>query len=111
MFVEQGYMLMNFLHNAAVSVQGCDKDVCDLENTIPTVKADSGQVSSILQIVFMVIGVVALVYLIIAGLKLITSLGNPEALKESRQSIIFAVVGLAVALSAEIIVTTVLKNL
>lgn len=111
MIMQQAYLLVTYVHNFGVSVQGCEKDVCDLEDTIPTVKADSGQVSSILQIVFMVIGVVALIYLIIAGLKLITSLGNPEALKEARQSIIFAAVGLAVALSAEIIVSTVLKNL
>ena len=64
-----------------------------------------------MQIVFMVIGIVALIYLIIAGVKLITSLGNPEALKNARQSVIFAAVGLGVALSAELFVTFVLKTL
>lgn len=106
------YSLANLVSRLGVTVNGCDEDVCDAGDSLPTVKADSGQVASVLRIVFMVVGVVAFIYLVMAGLKLMTSLGeNPEAVKEARQSIIFAAVGLAVALSAELIVVTVLKNL
>lgn len=95
----------------ASAVRTCDPSVCDTGGVFPKVAADSNQVANIMQIVFMVVGVVALIYLIIAGVKLITSFGNPEALKNARQSIIFAAVGLAVALSAELFVVFVLKNL
>ncbi|TXG75976.1 hypothetical protein E6P97_04525 [Patescibacteria group bacterium] len=96
---------------AASAVRTCDPDVCDTGGVFPKVAADSNQVANVMQIVFMVIGIVALIYLIIAGVKLITSLGNPEALKNARQSVIFAAVGLGVALSAELFVTFVLKTL
>lgn len=102
---------MGLANNLAVTVRNCDPSVCDAGGVLPRVKADSNQVANVMQIVFMVIGIVALIYLIIAGVKLITSLGNPEALKNARQSIIFAAVGLAVALSAELFVVFVLKNL
>lgn len=106
------YPILSLLNHFAVTVRGCEQDVCDAGGTLPHVSADSGQVAGILQIVFMVIGIIALIYIILAGLKLILSLGdNPEILKNTRQSIIYAAVGLAICLSAELIVTTVLKKL
>jgi hypothetical protein len=105
------YQLSSLSRLLAVTVQGCDQVVCDAGNNLPKVEANSSQVANVMQIVFMVIGIVALIYLISAGVKLITSLGNPEALKNARQAVIFAAVGLAVAMSAEIIVTFVLKRI
>lgn len=95
---------------AAVEVEQCVDDICDLGN-IPKVEAGSSQLQSILQIVFAIIGVIAVVYIVLAGFKLITSLGNPEALAKARQTIIFAAIGLAVALSAELIVSIFLGKL
>jgi hypothetical protein len=41
----------------------------------------------------------------------VTSQGNPETVKKAREAIIAAVIGLVIALSAEIIVSFVLGNL
>jgi uncharacterized membrane protein YuzA (DUF378 family) len=94
----------------ATQVRGCG-DVCDAGDALPTVEAGATQVSTVIRIVFMVVGVLALVYLILAGFKLITSLGNPEALNQARQSIIYAVIGIVISLSAQLIVTFLLRNL
>ncbi len=91
----------------------CDGGLCDNNPTgLPQVKADSIQITAVLQIVFGIIGVVALVMIILAGLQLVTSAGdNPEAAAKARGTIIYAVLGLIVAISAEVIVTFVLGRL
>lgn len=99
--------MLESLQLFAAQVQQCIDDVCDA-GQIPRIGAGNDQVKTVLQIVFAVIGVVALIYIFIAGFQLVTSLGNPEALKKARQSIIFAVIGLVVALSAELIVNLLL---
>jgi hypothetical protein len=94
----------------AAEIQGCvPAGFC--ETNLPNVSAGQSQLTTILQIVFGVIGAVAVIYIIIAAFGLMTSLGNPEALSKARQALIFAGVGLAVALSAELIVTFVLNKL
>ena len=87
----------------------CQSNLCN--TGLPAVQAGQSQVEVILQIAFGVIGAVALIYVILAGFQLTTSLGNPEALAKARQTIIFAAIGLAVALGAELIVTFVLGKL
>ncbi len=91
----------------------CDEGLCDDNPTgLPQVSANEGQITAILQIVFGVIGVVALVIIILAGLQLTVSAGdNPEAAKKARGTIVFAALGLIVAVSAELIVTFVLNKL
>lgn len=96
----------------AVDVNGCEEGVCDVGPTLPKVAANSNQVANILQLVFLAIGILAMVYIIIAGVRLITSFGeDPEALKKVRQSIIYAAVGLAVCLSAELIISLVINKI
>lgn len=95
----------------SAEVIGCGQPgLCDTGN-LPAVQAQSSQLQIILQIVFGIIGVLAVIYIVMAGFKLMTSLGNPEALAKARQGIIFAVVGLVVALSAELIISFTIKQL
>lgn len=93
----------------SVNIPGCDPSTCS--TNIPKVDATQTQATAALQIVFGVIGVAALVYIIIAGMSLITSQGDPQAAAKARQTIIYAVIGLIIAISAEVIVTFVLNSL
>ena len=87
-------------------------ELCDDDATgLPKIKANDGQITAILQIAFGVIGVIALVIIILAGLQLTVSVGNPEAAAKARKTLIYAVLGLIVAISAELIVTFVLNKL
>ena len=87
--------------------------LCDNNPTgLPQVQAGNSQVQIILQLAFGVIGVVALVIIILAGFQLSVSLGtNPDAVSKARKTIIYAVVGLFVAVSAELIVSFTLNKL
>ena len=72
--------------------------------------AGYNNVQLILQIVFGAIAAAALVYIIIAALQYVTSQGDPQGTARAKNTIIYALVGLAVALSSELIVTFVLNN-
>jgi hypothetical protein len=56
-------------------------------------------------------GAIALIIIILAGIRFITSQGNPDNLAKARNTIIFAAVGLAVSLGALTIVTFVVGRL
>lgn len=82
----------------------------DLKN-IPKTELNSNTIGQILQIVFGVIAVVAVIFIIINAIRYQTSLGNPDATAKLRNAIIWLGVGLAVALLAETIVTFTLRSI
>jgi len=78
---------------------------------LPTPNADSHAIQVILGIVFGIIGGIALLMATISGLRYITSGGDPQKAANARNGLIFALVGLLIALSAEAIVAFVLGYL
>lgn len=78
---------------------------------IPTTPATHSTVEPILQIIFGIIGAVALIIVIVAGLQFVTSQGDPQSATRARQTALYAIIGLVVAVSAEAIVTFVLGKL
>lgn len=78
---------------------------------LPNPSADSATLQNALQIIFAIIAVIAVIYIIIAGLQLITSDGDSQKVAKARQTILFAVIGLAVSLLAEVIVLFVLREI
>lgn len=75
------------------------------QTTFPRIGASSDNVKIALQLVFGIISVATVIYIIIAAIRYQVSLGNPEATTKLRNTIIYAGIGLAIALSAEAIVT------
>ncbi|HKU19113.1 MAG TPA: hypothetical protein VJP80_07660 [Candidatus Saccharimonadales bacterium] len=78
---------------------------------LPTPGADSSNLHVVLQLIFGIAGAIAVIIIILAGFRLVYSQGNPSEAATARQAIIYSVVGLMVALSAEAIVTFVLKGI
>lgn len=77
---------------------------------LPDTNANTATVKNILRIVFAFIGAFALMSMTASGFKYITSAGDPGKTSEAKKGVIYAVVGLAVAISAEAIVAFVVKN-
>lgn len=78
---------------------------------LPKVSATSGQLHEVLAIVFGVAGVISVLMIIIGAIMFVTSGGNSDNATKARETIIYAVVGLVVSLSAEAIVAFALGNL
>lgn len=86
----------------------CSLTGTDPQTGLPMVCAGNGQLQQILQIVLGIFGAVAVLIIVIAGLKFVTSAGNPQSASKARNTILYAVVGLVVISAAEVIVSFVL---
>ena|ERR1700722_1771972 len=93
------------IHNLAADISPISP------GSLPHATADSGTVSTILQIVFGIIGALALLMITVSGLRYITSAGSPEQMGRAKNGIVYALVGLVVAITAEAIVTFVINRL
>lgn len=71
----------------------------------------SGTLSAILTIAFGVLGAISLIVIIMSGMRMVLSRGNPEALAKLRSTIIYAAVGLAVSLGAAAIIQLVVGRI
>lgn len=92
---------MNLLYSLAAGVASVI-DVSPLPNSGSS--AATPTISTILSIVFGIVGALALLFITISGLRYITSAGNPQKTAQAKEGIIYALVGLAIAISAEAIV-------
>ncbi len=78
---------------------------------LPTTCANNDSLQAVLGIVFGVIAAVAVLIIVIQGIKFMLSSGEPQKAADARKGIIYALVGLGVALSAEAVVRLVIGKL
>jgi hypothetical protein len=84
---------------------------CSGNTGLPKVNLAYNNVQVIFQLIFGILGATAVIVILISAIKLITAQGEPDALAKARQTIIYASVGLVVALSGEVIVSLLLGAL
>lgn len=70
----------------------------------------SGKIKTILNILSAVIGIVAVIMIIYAGFRYVTSAGSEGGVKSAKNAIIYAVIGLVVVALAQVIVHFVISN-
>lgn len=79
---------------------------------LPQVNTNSSTpLETVLTIVFTVMGSVALIVIIVSGIQLTLSQGDPQGVNKARNTIIYAAIGLAVAVSAGSILSFVVRRL
>ncbi|MBL8160170.1 hypothetical protein JNJ66_06995 [Candidatus Saccharibacteria bacterium] len=71
---------------------------------IPTVQATTGTFQSVLSATFVVVGALATLFLMVGGLRYITSGGDQSQIAQAKRTILYAVIGIAVAMSATAII-------
>jgi hypothetical protein len=89
--------------------ENCQGDKC--LSVLPEVSAVRSQLQSGLAVIFGVMAAIAVLIIILAAINMATADGNPENISKSKKTIIYALIGLVIALSAEAIVLTVLGRL
>jgi len=88
---------------AQIQVNPGDLDIPkagDDPNTTEVELISTQSVADILEVVFAVLGVVAFLIIVLAGLRFILSRGEPDKAAKARNTIIYAAVGLVIAVSA-----------
>lgn len=78
---------------------------------LPQVDASNVQVRQILQVIFAIFGALAVLMLVISGLRYVASQGSPQEVAKAKGTAVYALVGLVLAIMAESIVTFVLARL
>jgi hypothetical protein len=68
-------------------------------------------VHTIFSLVFGIIGAVAVLFMVISGIRLVLSAGDPNALENARNTLLYSSIGLVIAVSAELIVNFVVTRL
>ena len=84
-------------------------------NKVKTGGSNSGSVNAILRVVtntlLFIIGAVAVVMIVLGGLKYVTSNGDSNSVQSAKNTILYSVIGLVVAVAAYAIVDFVLDQL
>lgn len=113
---------------APVSVLAVDpvKQVCEnVTGEVPAVCKDrlpdsgaenplvgpNGVITRAISLFSIVLGVASVIVIILSGLRFILANGDSNSVKKARNSIIYAIVGLIIAVTAQAIVSLVLKRL
>ncbi len=79
-------------------------------DNLPQTAADSAHLQTILTIIFTIMGAVALLLMVIAGLRYVTAAGDPQKMATARRMIVYTAVGLVVAALATAIVNFFLES-
>lgn len=93
---------------AACNGAAANASICKAGNQDP-ITGENGLIMKITAILAYVIGFVAVLMIVLAGMKFVTSNGNPEAVAGARNTIIYALVGLVIAASSQLIVKFILS--
>ncbi|MEO6513583.1 MAG: hypothetical protein ABIR37_02725 [Candidatus Saccharimonadales bacterium] len=80
-------------------------------SSLPHTTAGNATVKLVLGIVFSVVGALALLFITIGGFRYVLSQGDPQATSKAKNTILYALVGLVVAIVAQVIVTFVIGRL
>jgi cytochrome bd-type quinol oxidase subunit 2 len=83
-----------------VTGNNCDDNGTQVSNVLGT----------IITIFSAIVGIVAVIMIIVAGLQFITSNGNPQNISKARTSLIYAIVGIVVVVLAQTIVHFVINK-
>lgn len=81
------------------------------ETGLPKVDAGTKQVQQILSVTFGIVAALAVLMIVLAGTRLIAAQGNPQEVAKARGTIIYALIGLVIAIIAEAIVAFVIGNI
>jgi hypothetical protein len=78
---------------------------------LPRLRGAPDTFEAILSIIFGIIGTLALLIIVISGFRYITSAGDPQKANKARGGIIYALIGLVVAISAQAIMSFIVRRI
>ncbi|MGH7237632.1 MAG: pilin [Candidatus Saccharimonadales bacterium] len=85
--------------------------LADITNPFPVVSAGSGAITRLFNLLFAAIGVISVLFIVIGGFRYIVSAGDPQDAASAKNTILYAVIGLIIAMSAYAIVNFVIGQL
>jgi len=84
--------------------------VCSSTGENP-ISGPNGIVLKIAQLLLILVGVGAVIMIMLGGLQYILSVGDPSKINNAKNTILYAIIGLVVAVLAQVIITFVIRRL
>ena len=82
-----------------------DSAICpDVNPTTNPIYGPKGIITKVANIIAIIVGIAAVIIIIIAGIQYMTSTGDPTKVNNAKNAILFAVIGLVVAVLARTLV-------
>lgn len=78
------------------------------QTNLPKIGANSSNLNDILQIAIGIIAAISLLFIVVGGLRYVLSDGDPQNASKAKSTIIYALIGLVIAISAQAIISFVL---
>jgi membrane associated rhomboid family serine protease len=103
------FHVVTLLGSATAQVDCGQNQSCD--TGLPSAAASGDNLQGALQVIFGIIGALAVLMIVIAGLRFVLAQGNSQETARARNTIIYAVLGLIISLAAEAFVALVLGKL
>lgn len=92
----------------AVAVTTIDPEV--KQTNLPEIAAGRGNLGDVLQIAIAIVAALSLLFIVIGGLRYVLSDGDPQNASKAKSTIVYALIGLLVAVAAQAIVSFVLNE-
>ena len=110
---------VDILHNgtggASSACTGADKAsaVCLDNNTgkANPILGPNGLLTELTNLVLFIVGALAVIMIIISGIRMVTSAGDEAGFKSARTGLLYAVIGLIIAVAARAVVSFILSKL
>lgn len=67
--------------------------------------------SNTLRAAFMIVGLLSVIFIALGGFKYVTSAGDPQGTQKAKNTILYALVGLVVAISANVLINFVMSRI
>ncbi len=103
------------VNNQICQQPGADQSSFCMQNTQNqgknTVFGTDGIITKIVSIISLLTGVASVIMIIVGGLQYVLSTGDPNRTNTAKNTILYALIGLVVAISAQVIVRLVLSRL
>lgn len=90
---------------------GADSTACKGRTTEDPILGQTGVLSRIVQMIVLVTAIASVIMIIVGGMRYIISSGDPSNVNGAKNTILYAVIGLVVAASGQVIVVFVLQKL
>lgn len=79
-------------------------NLAQFNNPFPEIESNQSSVETILSMVFGIVGALSFLFVVIGGFRYVISRGDPQSIAKAKHTIMYALIGLVVAITATAIV-------
>lgn len=89
----------------------CKDDQTNAPDSDNPLFGPNGIITTGVQILTIVVGVIVVFVIIISGVRFVTSQGDPNSVSQARNGLLYGIIGLIIAASAQLVVSFILSKL